>query len=90
MGEKMSISKLPKNIEEFINQGGTASTKNNENKKDDEESCRIILRMPKRLLVLLDEVRNQRPSKPFRNQLILELLDSGIMALLDADAKSKL
>ncbi|MBA3954838.1 hypothetical protein H0X48_05970 [Candidatus Dependentiae bacterium] len=87
----MAIAKLPKDVEKFIAQGGSTTQlatveRSPELPKEsvqdsDAESCRIILRLPKGLLKLLDKERNKKTSKPYRNQFILELLDCALKEL---------
>lgn len=76
----MAIAKLPKaqpkTQDDFISQGGSVTAQ--KEVKEDSESCHILLRMPKQFLQLLDDARNKKPSKPYRNQFILELLDKAL------------
>jgi hypothetical protein len=74
----MALTNLPKNIEDFISKGGSVTGNAAPKPEKDNDSCRIVLRLPKSFLDLLDKEREKRLNKPYRNQFILELLSNAL------------
>lgn len=69
---KIESNSLDKDVEKFISKGGALAQDDN-NIEEDEH--RLTLRIPKRLMVLIDKKRKERVGRISRNLWLVELIE---------------